>query len=332
MTNFSKACLHSVFKYLRNFPEYILKYLQLQLFITIVSLPILIMWGLPISLASPLGNFIFNPFLMVFLLLSSLIFFCEVCYIPNYYLIVLLEYFNSFWLYIISTAKRSWLVAIAQPPLVILLLLLLITFAALHHKKLLKTYLSVISLLIIICITISGGYYFSKLNARIAHISCFDKELTFISAKNCNLLIDPGVFRRVSAPSYITFTLIPQLIRTHGVKSIDHVICLKPCNLSFQALAALINKVEVKYLYLPNWNGQLNNSALMAWQNFLETIKKFDTQLIFINSEEYTIELSENDKITFTAQEKPIKKNKLSYPEISINGLIDGSLISIKSL
>ena len=62
---------------------WLMRTIYVQLYLSLMSSPILIYWGLPVSLASPLGNILFNPLLVVFLFFSSLLFFTELLHIPN---------------------------------------------------------------------------------------------------------------------------------------------------------------------------------------------------------------------------------------------------------
>src|SRR3972149_9378673 len=107
----------------------LLKSIQLQLFISFISLPFLIGWGLPISLLTPVSTLIFGPFLTCFLLISSLIFFLELFYLPNGALIWCLEKVTSAWLACLSLEQRAWLIGFSKPPLIVLLLIPLIALA-----------------------------------------------------------------------------------------------------------------------------------------------------------------------------------------------------------
>src|SRR5579862_7575785 len=91
--------------------------LSMQLFLSLVSLPILASWGLPISLMSPIGNVIFSPLLTLFLLLSSIIFFCELFCIPNEFFVWLLELVSQVWRWGLSCTYGSALIACKKPAL-----------------------------------------------------------------------------------------------------------------------------------------------------------------------------------------------------------------------
>src|SRR5688572_27273147 len=113
----------------------LLKSIQLQLFISFISLPFLIGWGLRISLLTPVRTLIFGPFLTCFLLISSLIFFLELFYLPNTLCIWCLEQVTSIWLTCLNVEQRSWLIGFTKPPILILCLLPLIALAIVHSKK-----------------------------------------------------------------------------------------------------------------------------------------------------------------------------------------------------
>src|SRR6266478_7808031 len=119
----------------KHYYQSFLKSIQLQLFITFISLPFLIGWGLPISLLTPISTVIFGPFLTCFLLISSLIFFLELFYIPNSILIWCLEQITHIWLMCLNLEQRTWLVGFIKPPVIILFLIPLVALVIIHNKK-----------------------------------------------------------------------------------------------------------------------------------------------------------------------------------------------------
>ena len=113
-----KNIFGKIFSWLMNF-------IYIQLLVTLISLPILVWWGIPISLLSPIGNLIFTPLLTIFLFLASLIFFLELFYIPNQWLIYLLEIVTRFWNYLITFGSNGSLIGFAKPPLWFFILVIL---------------------------------------------------------------------------------------------------------------------------------------------------------------------------------------------------------------
>lgn len=64
------------------------------------------------------------------------------------------------------------------------------------------------------------------------------------------VLVDPGVIgQRISSCSWIEYTLIPHIIKTTGKTRINHIILLQPNKVTFDAIALLCTKIEVKNIY-----------------------------------------------------------------------------------
>jgi hypothetical protein len=320
----------SIRKRAKNYRRSLLIFLQLQLFITLISWPILLSWGLPISLAGFIGNFIFSPFLMLFLLLSALIFFSELCGLPNTSFIALLELLTSWWLKLIMLGSRSWLIAFAKPSLIVFLALLASTGFALHHKKFIKTGISVLVLTFFLCAWLCFFYFQKPTGAYTKQISCFEKELIFIRSHKKSILIDPGILgRRVSAPSWVFYTLVPELIKTEGITHIDYLILLKSSPMTFNAVAALCQKLSVDHVYLVNWSGSLSHHGWYSWEKLLSTLNNYHSKLSFIDKS-LTLALDNGDTLTLIPTQKTVKRNKLSYPEVFITAMVNSRRIDIQ--
>ena len=308
-------------------PATFLRFLHLQLFLTLISWPILLYWGLPLSFASPLGNLIFAPFLTVFLFLSSLIFFCELFTIPHSLFVWALEAAATFWSSISAWAQRSWLVGYAQPSLIVGIAIPLIACIIVHHKVFTHKGKSILLLSLFILISIISLKY-AKTSYGTITIPCFGKELVVLHSKEGSLLIDSGILgRRVSAPSWVTYTLLPTLIK-QGITSLDYFIALKPSTVTFRALTQLIKKLPVKQLYCVTWQGSLSNSGWQAWHELLYTLKYYHTDLIFIEDKEIKLI---SDTISLIPQKDQVKKNKLSYPLVIVQGTVLDKEIALKN-
>lgn len=109
-------------------------FIHLQLFLTLISWPILIAWGLPLSLMSLLGNFIFGPVVTLFLFVSALIFFCELVGIPNGSLVWLLDKITDWWVFIMHHSSSRWLISAPAPSLLALAVLPFCALAILYFK------------------------------------------------------------------------------------------------------------------------------------------------------------------------------------------------------
>ena len=94
---------------LKRAEKLLVRSIQLQLYLTLISGPILVYWGLPVSVASPLGNILFHPLLTAFLFLSSLIFFCQILHIPHGIFVYALQKTSHSFHYLLG----SWLTTMA---------------------------------------------------------------------------------------------------------------------------------------------------------------------------------------------------------------------------
>lgn len=302
---------------------FLTSFLHIQLFITLASLPILIAWGLPFSVMSPVGNLIFTPFLTLFLLLSSLIFFCELLFIPHSLIIYLLEQISSFWIYITEWGNRSWLMALTYPSIFCLCSITLVAFVILHFKQANMLYKN-LTLFYALIITICLLNYPQNSNWNNKKIPCFLSSLELLSSRQTHILIDRGTLgSRISAPTYVTFQLIPELIR-NGIEKIDYLICTKPSLMTFRAIALLCDKINIKKIYLPAWTGNLSNTEWRAWEELIAVCKKYNTVLVFMNKQTYILEFSNGLKIVL-ANVKLVKKNKFEFHEIKIDTQIDNA-------
>lgn len=93
----------------------LLNLLYLQIILAFVTTPILIGWGLPISIVGLVSNLIFTPFLCGFLFLASIVFITQLLYIPNDLLLYPIEWCSSLWIRLLSINSPSWLVGCTSP-------------------------------------------------------------------------------------------------------------------------------------------------------------------------------------------------------------------------
>ncbi len=274
------------------FYTWLLKFAFVQLIITLVSLPILIWWGLPLSLASPIGNLIFAPFLTAFLLTSSLIFFTELVGIPNMALIGLLEWITETWTWLLSWGSSSWLVSFAVPSTIMLIVLPLIAIAIVHAPVLDTVIKKCSALLCVLAIAMCS----LKLGAPITglgKLECNKGAITIIRNQKQTVVIDPGVLgRRASATSWVEYTLIPELNKQYGTATIDHLVLTKPGTLLFRAITTLLQKTTVKTIYLVVWDGELSKSGWRAFFTMRREVEKQKIKWVRLSSQPITISLS----------------------------------------
>jgi hypothetical protein len=104
---------------------YLLRAIYVQIAISFVYTPILIYWGLPISLMSVVGNLLFTPFFIYFIANSFFIFITQLLHIPNQMLCESLNFITLVWLKIIALGSPTWLMGFAYPGILPLLLFIL---------------------------------------------------------------------------------------------------------------------------------------------------------------------------------------------------------------
>lgn len=299
-----------------------LRFAELQLFLTLFSWPILLYWGIPISIASPVGNLIFGPFIISFLGLSTVIFFCEIFYIPNGLFISFLESISSWWYSISSYSQRSWLVGYPQPSPVYLLLIPIAACLLLHHKKLGSSHKRIIAFLILLGATCGYLRYIRSSLESIITLPCFKKELLIINSSDKHTLIDTGALcSNISSSTWVSYSLIPNLIKK-GINKLDHVFMLKPSTTEFKAIKQLCQNFQVNNLYLPKWSGSLNHSGWKAWEELLLTVHEYNIIMHIVDNSPIELQFSQKEKITITPSNF-IKRNKIQYRSVSVNCIVD---------
>ena len=205
--------------------QYIINVLYAHLIVTLVSLPILILWGIPLSKMSIIGNIIFTPFLMVFLIISSLLFFTELLYMPNGFLVTLLNFTTKCWETLLNLGNKTWLSSFAMQSSFFLVLIPILTFLIISHKKINPLQNKVFWLL---CLLVSSLTLFSYNNSQYKQ-RYFEK--LFVKKNNDNTLTikDYGVFsRKKSLDTFVDFELKPYLIKNFGTMHIKEWIIKKP--------------------------------------------------------------------------------------------------------
>jgi hypothetical protein len=295
-----------------------LKTIQLQLFISCISLPFLIAWGLPVSVMSPISTIIFGPFLSCFLLISSLIFFSELLYLPNATLIWCLEKVTAIWHTCLGLEQRAWLIGFPKPPLAIIFLIPLIAFAIIHSKKII-TITHRISILAFFLVATCIALKFFPYRARTHAITCNTGEITIINKSDACIMIDPGYLAsRTSYESFIAYTLVPEIIQKTGNMHLDHVIISKFNKRILDALQFLATKIRIKNLYLPWWNGRIPS---FAWKSYAQLKKIMTENNGKIHGISYKKQIYKNETETLfvePAQEKPIAYYDATYIPLTI--------------
>lgn len=228
------------------------RFIQFQLFITLISLPLLTTWGLPISWLTLLGNLIFSPVLTAFLFLSSLLFFFELTHLPTACIAYSLEAITKVWLWTIAQVGTWPFVYFPKPPITWCLAVPIEALIIIHHKKTRGIVPSIVAL--------SALMIFSTAYLKIMHtpavlhttIPCNRGNVTIVRAGGKTALIDPGfIGQRKSALSWIEYTLPQALVTMIGSPAINHLVLLKSNTMTLKAITKLITLIPISAIHLP---------------------------------------------------------------------------------
>ena len=223
----------------------LLKVVELQLVITALSLPLVLAWGLPVSLLAIAGNTFFTPFLFCFLLLASLVFISQLLFIPNGPLIYALERFQKFWLTCMSYVDRRTLIELPAPPVYAALIFfaVIVTLICYRVKKTITRCLLLFFILSASCL---GLHFFIRPSN--AHITlCHGTgTLNFFSIKNKLICVDDGIGSVSGLKSFILYTVLPTVRKKCGSTKISTLVFLKPTCASLSVARLLLDTLDTQ--------------------------------------------------------------------------------------
>lgn len=233
--------------------RYFIIHIQIQFFITLLSLPLLMCWGMPLSLASIAGNIIFAPIMALFLGICSLLFITEIFSVPNRAIVFFLEKITTFLVALLGFGNKRWLIGFAKPPTLIMLLIPLFTIACLMHP-LCRTPLRRISLFsLIFCAIIVYGYYSAKPDGKESFFmpNTNEKIQVILHENRTYTLHDSGYFNtKVSPDKYINFELKPYFIQKGGIPFFKKIVLDKTGIRSLQALLTLCTFCTIEDVFV----------------------------------------------------------------------------------
>lgn len=298
--------------------------IQTQLFVTLISLPVVTWWGIPVSLLTIVGNTLFTPALSCFLLLSSLLVVTELCHVPNMILVKLLDMLTESWLWILECAGKNWLVAFPQPPL---WWCILVPIGAISCIKYAKT--RMMSIVFLASLTVGSCTYlkivYSPKKLR-TEIPCGKGNVHLVRNSGITCLIDPGYTARMSDPTnWVDYTLMPTLIKTAGSMTIDHYLLIRPTVRTLKAVHYALNQMTIKHLYIPVWKKTTTTSKTLA-RTFMQLKTKCITEKICLHrltSKPTTIALAQDTTITITAVQQKVHKNSSSITPLKATLIFD---------
>lgn len=247
--------------------RWIVLFLYTQLLVTLISLPILIHWGLPCSYMSTFGNLIFLPVLIAFILLSSFFFFTEILGIPNGFIASLLNTFVDCWHSVLACSSNSWLVAFIHPGTSVLMVLFFFIIAIIcwSKSKSLDQQLGIMfSVLVLFCMGLTALGHIKKSSST----QWLHERFNVIGHQKTGSItfIDDGYFGRKQSPDKaVSFDLMPCLTKKFGSVSIKKLVLLRPGLRSFQGAFSLCSLFNVQQVVIPYFKQKLSKKG---WYHF----------------------------------------------------------------
>lgn len=233
---------------LNRITSFLLFFLQTQLFVTLVSLPFLINWGLGLSLMGIVANLIFSPVITLFITLSSVLFFTELCGFTIPYLGWLINTVIDCWHWLLEHGNQHWLYAFARPSTIELVIIGLLPLIILHRwmdspKRRITT------MIILLMAIIS---YLNLRQQLWADIPEQIEKIDVIHREHGITMIDRGFFGRKHNPhKAVCFELKPLLAKKYGSTKINHLIISQVSIRSLQGALACCQEMPVKKITLP---------------------------------------------------------------------------------
>jgi hypothetical protein len=301
-------------------------FIGLQLFISCVTLPLFAWWGLPQSYLAPVGNIVFSPILTLFLLISTLLFFCALIGLPIGLLCSSLEQVTQLWNYLLSWGPCAPFIPGIKPPLLLGLGMPLAAFAIVQYKHgtmLIKIIL--FSLLLILYYGLLYALYTPQ--TVITSFPCHIRSVHLIMHKGALTIIDPGALgQRPSGISWCEYTLIPAIIKITGRTTVDHWIMLRPGKIAFEAVTNAAYKVRIKNIYIPWWQNHIPVGAFRSYQTLKRALQKQGCTIHRLFNKELSIG---NTGLAARADSAVRRYHEALFPRFEVRGVIDNLPISL---
>ncbi len=244
-----------------------------QLVVTLASIPLLAAWGLPVSTLSIVGNLIFSPLLVSFLIISIFVFFFSLFTPPPFFLCTLLESIVSAWGKIsMHAGSWSYLYLPHHSWIVLLCLISLWYFLCRYsaYKKFhAKHSASSLTLLLALILTILTCW--SRATHLLANSSVLKKNtgalLIFTLPGTMKIdMVDKGYFSRCASPeSEAWYRLRPHLVAKHQTTHVRFLTLEKVSPRTVACLKSLENLCTIEKILLTKKIGKNVENDLKKW-------------------------------------------------------------------
>lgn len=194
-----------------------------------------------------------------------------------------------------------------------------------HPKK--HAIIALSFLLFLSCLSLKTRDYYQP---PIITIPRGQGTISLIKCKKELVLIDPGYIGASSAAaSWVTYTLIPEIIKQTGTLTIDHLIVLQLNSITLESLALLCTKITVKKLYMPWWTGILKGKGWYNYKNVQNALRDNGGERIPLKNSPITIGTINDQSLLLKPTGKLISYNNITYPAYCVDGAIDNHSFTI---
>ncbi len=320
-------------KYKKSSFAWLIESFQLQLFLMCISLAILLAWGLPCSLLSPLGNLIFTPFIVITLTAASLFFIGELLYLPTTPLVWLTEHSTNLWLWLLHRAQGTqWLITSTCPPIWVLCALplsALVIIQIRYPRRLVQLTWTLLILLVgtigYLCITTTH-----KKPIRYRYVQGRNHITIMVNTQGNLIVYDASPTNtQQAAHDWIQYAVRPLIIKNHGTLVIDHLILPHAPNHTHPLRAWYSKSFQINNLYLPSvikTESQTQDPKLLdSHANALET-----GPIVHVINHPYYIDNAGSASEFMIAPEKGKKKSgTVWYYPLFLEGQVDKELFTL---
>jgi len=236
--------------------NYLVTFLELQFVISLMSLPILILWGIPISIMSPLANLIFTPLLILFLWISCLASICIILHIPCLFLEKMLNGITDLWLYLLSFSKPTWLVgfpiSMVYISIAVSAIIVLWYIFVNKNQKTTVVFLTISWMLMILIQPLFSTKNLQQIDTL---------PLWSFSIAKKTYLIDNGAFcTRKNRFTNLDYNIFPKLIYHAGITTVDTIIFYKPSTQIAKVIEQCITQLNCKNFIVTQKNDCFKNT------------------------------------------------------------------------
>jgi hypothetical protein len=205
-----------------------------------------------------------------------------------------------------------------------------IALAAMHSRKITSLPVRTGLLAFLLVSTCLALKLFPYNHPPIETISCNKGAITLINHNNMLIMIDPAfIASKPSYESYISYTLLPEIIQKTGHMSIDHLIVFKFNKRLLDALQFLATKTTIKNIYIPAWKGKIPSFAWYSYVKLKKTITAYNGKLLSVSWNK-KICLDETSTLFIEPDDtKEVSYYDATYQLLCVKGTVNNQIITL---